>query len=108
MRRAMWSQASTAGTAASPTITQARPPVCASAAGETCPAYLGPVLRSHWGVDDPAKATGSPADIDAAFVRAYRVLRARIEALLALPAEQLHGERAALKAELDRIGQLSA
>ena len=50
--------------------------VCASAAGETCPAYLGPVLRSHWGVDDPAKATGSPADIDAAFVRAYRVLRA--------------------------------
>ena len=82
--------------------------VCASAAGETCPAYLGPVLRSHWGVDDPAKATGSPADIDAAFVRAYRVLRARIEALLALPAEQLHGERAALKAELDRIGQLSA
>ena len=43
-----------------------------------------------------------------AFVRAYRVLRARIEALLALPAEQLHGERAALKAELDRIGQLSA
>lgn len=66
------------------------------------------MLRSHWGVDDPAKATGSPADIDAAFVRAYRVLRARIEALLALPAEQLHGERAALKAELDRIGQLSA
>ena len=94
--------------------------VCARAAGETGPAYLGPVLRSHWGVDvppvlrshwgvdDPAKATGSPADIDAAFVRAYRVLRARIEALLALPAEQLHGERAALKAELDRIGQLSA
>ncbi|MCK7468886.1 MAG: hypothetical protein MZU91_12700 [Desulfosudis oleivorans] len=32
--------------------------VCASAAGETCPAYLGPVLRSHWGVDDPAPATG--------------------------------------------------
>src|SRR3982751_5336457 len=24
--------------------------VCGSAAGETCPAYLGPVLRSHWGV----------------------------------------------------------
>lgn len=22
--------------------------VCASAAGETCPAYLGPVLRTHW------------------------------------------------------------
>jgi arsenate reductase len=28
--------------------------VCASAAGETCPAYLGPVVRAHWGVADPA------------------------------------------------------
>lgn len=72
------------------------------------PGVSGPGVAQPLGVDDPAKATGSPADIDAAFVRAYRVLRARIEALLALPAEQLHGERAALKAELDRIGQLSA
>ena len=35
--------------------------VCSSAAGETCPAYLGPVLRTHWGVDDPAHATGTEA-----------------------------------------------
>ena len=69
--------------------------VCASAAGETCPAYLGPVLRSHWGVDDPAKATGSPADIDAAFVRAYRVLRARI-ALLAATRQVLRNALAVL------------
>ena len=54
--------------------------VCASAAGETCPVYLGPVLRTHWGVDDPAHATGTDAQIDAAFMRAYRTLRARIEA----------------------------
>ena len=59
--------------------------VCASAAGETCPAYLGSVLRTHWGVDDPAHVTGTDAEIDAAFVRAYRILRARIEAFLALP-----------------------
>ena len=38
--------------------------VCASAAGETCPAYLGPALRTHWGVDDPAHATGTDAEID--------------------------------------------
>ena len=80
--------------------------VCASAAGETCPAYLGPVLRSHWGVEDPAKATGSDAEIDAAFAKAYRILRHRIETLLALPLAQLQQDPGKLKQELDRIGQL--
>ena len=81
--------------------------VCASAAGETCPAYLGPVLRTHWGVDDPAHVTGSEAEIDAAFMRAYRVLRTRIEAFLALPLAELQNDRVRLKSELDRIGTLS-
>ena len=80
--------------------------VCASAAGETCPAYLGQVLRSHWGVEDPAKATGSDAEIDAAFDKAYRILRHRIETLLALPLAQLQQDPGKLKQELDRIGQL--
>ncbi len=80
--------------------------VCSSAAGETCPAYLGPVLRAHWGVDDPAKATGTDDEIDAAFMQAYRILRARIEAFLALPLDALQRDNAALKAELDRIGEL--
>lgn len=80
--------------------------VCASAAGETCPAYLGPAIRAHWGVDDPAKATGTDAQIDAAFERAYRILRARIEAFLALPLDELKGDRERLKRELDRIGGL--
>lgn len=80
--------------------------VCASAAGETCPAYLGPALRSHWGVDDPAHATGTDAEIDAAFDRAYRILRTRIEAFLALPLNELKRDRARLKTELDRIGAL--
>ena len=80
--------------------------VCASAAGETCPAYLGPVLRTHWGADDPAHATGSDAEIDAAFLHAYRILRARIEAFFALPLAELQSDRARLKVELDRIGTL--
>lgn len=80
--------------------------VCASAAGETCPAYLGPVLRTHWGVDDPAHATGTDAEIDAAFVRAYRTLRARIEAFLALPLDTLRRDPPAFQATLDRIGTL--
>jgi arsenate reductase len=80
--------------------------VCASAAGETCPAYLGPMLRTHWGVDDPAHATGTDAEIDAVFYKAYRILRTRIEAFLALPLNELKHDPARLKAELDRIGTL--
>jgi arsenate reductase (thioredoxin) len=82
--------------------------VCGSAAGETCPAYLGPVLRTHWGVEDPAHATGTDAQIDASFDKAYRTLRARIEAFLALPLEQLQEDRSRLKKEMDRIGTLRA
>ena len=80
--------------------------VCSNAAGETCPAYLGRVVRSHWDVEDPAHATGTDAEIDAAFMTAYRVLRARIEAFLALPLAELMNDPARLKAELDRIGTL--
>ncbi len=81
--------------------------VCSSAAGETCPAYLGPVLRAHWGVDDPAHATGTEDELEAAFMRAYGILRARIVAFLALPLEQLRSDTARLKAELERIGALT-
>ncbi|HEU5435056.1 MAG TPA: arsenate reductase ArsC [Telluria sp.] len=82
--------------------------VCGNAAGEQCPAYLGPVLRAHWGVEDPAHATGSDAEIDAAFMQAYRILRARIEAFFALPLAELKNDRVRLKTELDRIGNLHA
>ena len=81
--------------------------VCSSAAAETCPAYLGPVLRAHWGVDDPASATGTDAEIAAKFDDAYRVIRKRIEAFVALPLSALKHDRASFKAELDRIGSLS-
>ena len=77
--------------------------VCGSAAGETCPAYLGPVIRTHWGVDDPAHVTGTDEEIDAAFVKAYSILRRRIEAFFALPLETLQHDKAALKVEMDKI-----
>ncbi|UVW29203.1 arsenate reductase ArsC [Massilia sp. H6] len=80
--------------------------VCASAAGETCPAYLGPVLRAHWGVDDPSHVEGTPEEISAAFEHAYAILRDRIEALLALPLDELVQDRTRFKTELDRIGKL--
>ena len=80
--------------------------VCGNAANETCPAYLGPVMRSHWGVEDPAHAEGSEEDIKAAFMTAYKILRHRIEQFLALPLTELKNDPARLKAELDRIGTL--
>lgn len=80
--------------------------VCASAAGETCPAYLGPVLRTHWGVDDPSHEEGTPEEITAAFECAHAILRARIEAFLALPLDALAQDRVRFKTELDRIGGL--
>ena len=80
--------------------------VCSNAAGETCPAYLGNVVRSHWGVKDPAHATGTAEEIDSAFRAAYRILRARIEAFLRLPLEDLKSDPARLKDELDEICEL--
>jgi arsenate reductase len=82
--------------------------VCASAAGESCPAYLGPVLRTHWGVEDPSHVVGTEEEITAAFEKAYAILRARIEAFLALPLDELATDRARFKTELDRIGHIEA
>jgi len=78
--------------------------VCGNAAGETCPAYLGKVLRAHWGVDDPAKATGTDEEINASFEQAYQILRKRIEAFLALDAATLKNQET-LQNALNTIGE---
>jgi arsenate reductase len=80
--------------------------VCGNAAGETCPAYIGNVVRAHWGVEDPAKATGSEEDINASFEHAYQVLRKRIEAFLVLPIDALLLDKTQLKLALDEIGAI--
>lgn len=78
--------------------------VCGNAAGETCPVYLGNVMRAHWGVADPAKATGTEAEINASFESAYYILRKRIEAFLALPLGTL--DKNALQNALNTIGSI--
>lgn len=81
--------------------------VCGNAAGETCPAYLGNVIRAHWGVEDPAKATGTDEEIDAAFALAYSILRKRIEAFLKLPASLFEvNNKAELQTYLNTIGDI--
>ncbi|MHB8369762.1 MAG: arsenate reductase ArsC [Leptospirales bacterium] len=57
--------------------------LCDSAAGESCPLYLSPAVRVHWGLPDPAKATGSEEEIDRAFLQALGTIRERIEVFLA-------------------------
>ncbi len=77
--------------------------VCGNAAGETCPAYLGHVVRAHWGVDDPAKSTGTDAELDAAFEKAYSTLRRRIESFLSLDIVALKSQNK-LNKTLQEIG----
>jgi arsenate reductase len=55
--------------------------LCSDAAGETCPLYFGSVIRSHWGMPDPAKVQGDEAAIAAAFADTLAVLGQRIRAL---------------------------
>lgn len=56
--------------------------VCDQAAGETCPLFPGSPKKLHWSTPDPAKATGSGSEIDAAFDKAFSMLRNRVEELM--------------------------
>jgi len=79
--------------------------VCDNAAGEVCPIWPGQPITAHWGVPDPAAATGSEAEIAVAFREAARQLRNRIELLLALPTASL--DRLSLQNRLRDIGQIA-
>ncbi len=80
--------------------------VCDKAAGEVCPVWPGQPMTAHWGVEDPAAATGTPAQIEKAFTDAFIVLQRRIALFLNLPIEKL--ERLSLLKELQKIGQVTA
>lgn len=53
--------------------------VCDAAAAESCPVFLGSVKKLHWSTPDPAKVMGSDQDIEAAFDRAFLMLKGKIE-----------------------------
>ena len=76
--------------------------VCDSAAGEVCPYWPGQPVSAHWGVADPAAATGSDEDKQHAFLDAYSRLRRRIELFINLPLTKL--DRVALTQRLREIG----
>ena len=66
--------------------------------------FPGMPLRAHWGLPDPADATGGEAAEDAAFEATWRWLAMRAEALLALPFETT--DRAEGQARLAGIGAM--
>lgn len=78
--------------------------VCDNAAAELCPVWPGQPMTAHWGIPDPAEATGSPAEIALAFKDAYRMLNQRIGVFTALPLRSL--DQLSLQAKLKEIGRM--
>ncbi len=77
--------------------------VCDNAAAEVCPAWPGQPMSAHWGVPDPAEATGTDAEIRYAFSETHRMLHARISIFTSLPLSSIG--RLALQERLDEIGR---
>ena len=78
--------------------------VCDDAAGEACPLWPGQPMTAHWGVPDPAAATGTDAEIAVAFADSFRMLNNRIAAFASLPVAKL--DRLSLQAHVDQIGAM--
>jgi len=77
--------------------------VCDNAAAEACPLWPSQPMTAHWGVPDPAQATGSPAEIALAFGDTYRMLSQRIGIFTALPIRSL--DQLTLQNKLKDIGR---
>lgn len=78
--------------------------VCDTAAAETCPVWPGHPTSAHWGIPDPALVNGTDAEKAAAFLDAFRMLKTRIDLLLALPMASL--EQIALREKLQAINRV--
>jgi arsenate reductase (thioredoxin) len=77
--------------------------LCDDAANEPCPVWPGHPTTAHWSIPDPATARGTEVEITLAFDDVYRMLRQRIELLLALPLSSLDG--LTLQSRLYKIGK---
>ncbi len=59
-------------------------------------------MTAHWGVPDPAAATGTDAEIHYAFADTMRMLQQRISIFVNLPLASL--DKLSLQKHLDDIG----
>lgn len=76
--------------------------VCGNARDEACPVWPGLPVTAHWGVDDPAVATGNDAERLVAFEKAYGLLQKKIRAFTALPLEAMTADER--RAACQKIG----
>ena len=79
--------------------------VCGNAAKETCPVWIGHPMQAHWGIDDPADAIGSEAEVLVEFKTAYDRMKRRIDAFLALPVEKM--DAGEIKKQMNAIGEMN-
>lgn len=79
--------------------------VCDNAAGEACPLWPGHPMTAHWGIEDPAAATGTELARHAAFEDALRFMRNRITAFTSLPLASI--DRMSLQTKLTGIGAMN-
>lgn len=77
--------------------------LCDEAAAEPCPVWPGQPMTAHWGVPDPAVATGNEAERRLAFANAFRILFNRITIFTNLPMASL--DRLSLQRRLEEIGR---
>jgi arsenate reductase len=77
--------------------------VCDNAAQETCPVWPGQPMTAHWGVPDPAAASGNEAEVRLAFADTLRMLTNRINIFISLPLRSL--DQLTLQRQLDSIGK---
>jgi len=78
--------------------------VCDDAAAETCPVWPGQPMTAHWGIPDPAAATGKEAEVRLAFTDALRMLTNRINIFVSLPLKSL--DQLTLQKRLENIGKI--
>jgi protein-tyrosine-phosphatase len=76
--------------------------LCDDAAAEACPVWPGQPMTAHWGLPDPAAATGTEAEVRFAFADTVRMLTNRINIFVSLPMKSL--DQLSLQKELDAIG----
>lgn len=78
--------------------------VCDNAANEPCPVFPGSPVNAHWGVPDPAGASGTDAEVADVFQGVFDSLREHIDSFVSACEADWPGSPAELQARIDAAG----